>query len=203
MIIEAHVFNSIQGVITEKTDDTLFISTGGVEWDIIAPSSDIAALPNVGETSKVWTWLYHKEDGMRIFGFCNETRRKTFIELLKVDGIGPKAAAKIMSHISQEDMENAVNSEDLHRLEKVPGLGRKTAQKLLLALKGKLSHTSYQPETVSQYADIIQALTTMGYDKRAVTAAVAKAAEIIPPDSDVTERERELFKHAILQLSTS
>jgi Holliday junction DNA helicase RuvA len=195
------VFNSIQGIITEKKGDTLFILTGGVEWDVIVPATDNAALPDVGETAQVWTWLYHKEDGMRLFGFCNEIRRKTFLELLKVDGIGPKGAVKIMGSISQEDMENALDSEDMGRLEKVPGLGKKTAQKMLLALKGKLSHTPEQREEVSPYADMIQALTAMGYDKRAVTAAITRAAVILPPDLDAAEREKELFRQAVLHLS--
>ncbi|MDR1466584.1 MAG: Holliday junction branch migration protein RuvA [Treponema sp.] len=195
------MFNSIQGVITEKRADTLFILTSGVEWDIIAPATDIAVLPEVGETCKVLTWLYHKEDGMRLFGFCNETRRNTFLELLKVDGIGPKGAVKIMGHISQEDLENALDSGDVGRLEKVPGLGKKTAQKMLLALKGKLSHASDQHEEVSQYADMIQALIAMGYDKRAVMDATTRAAAILSPDLNATDREKEVFKQVILYLS--
>jgi Holliday junction DNA helicase RuvA len=196
-LIENRVFNSIQGVITEKRADTLFILTSGVEWDLIVPSTDNAALPDAGETGKVWTWLYHKEDGMRLFGFCNETRRNTFLELLKVDGIGPKGAVKIMGGISQEELENALDSEDLGRLERVPGLGKKTAQKMLLALKGKLSHAHHG----SVYAELIEALASMGYDKRAVANVIAKSSAALPPSLSAAEKEKELFKQAIQDLS--
>ncbi|MDR0410661.1 MAG: Holliday junction branch migration protein RuvA [Treponema sp.] len=195
------MFNSIQGVITEKRTDTLLILTGGVEWDLIIPATDNVALPDAGETGRVWTWLYHKEDSMRLFGFCSEARRNTFLELLKVDGIGPKGAVKIMGGISQEELENALDSEDVGRLEKVPGLGKKTAQKMLLALKGKLSHAQVPGGTISPYADLVEALAAMGYDKRAIVDAIAKSSTDLPPSLNAAEKEKELFRQVIQYLS--
>ncbi|MDR0643892.1 MAG: Holliday junction branch migration protein RuvA [Treponema sp.] len=195
------MFNSIQGVITKKSADALFILTGGVEWDLIVPATDNAVLPDAGENGRVLTWLYHREDGMRLFGFCSETRRNTFLELLKVDGIGPKGAVKIMGGISQEELENALDSEDIGRLEKVPGLGKKTAQKMLLALKGRLSHAPEAHESVSPYADLVEALAAMGFDKRSVADVIAKRSAALPPELNAAEKERELFKQAIQELS--
>jgi Holliday junction DNA helicase RuvA len=71
---------------------------------------------------RVFTWLYHREDQMKLFGFCSERRRNTFLELIKVEGIGPKGALKIMGGISQDDLERALENGDLDRLEAVPGL---------------------------------------------------------------------------------
>ncbi|MDR0375480.1 MAG: Holliday junction branch migration protein RuvA [Treponema sp.] len=202
------MFNSIQGTVTGKKNDALYLATGGVEWDVIIPATDNAQLPAVGESVRVWTWLYHKEDGMRLYGFCNETRRAAFLELLKVEGIGPKGAIKIMGGISQEDLERALDSEDLARLEKVPGLGKKTAQKMLLTLKGKLTRTpAASSETASPYADLVEALAAMGYDKRAAAESLSKAEAALRADGALdesppaSEKEKLLFKRAILYLS--
>jgi Holliday junction DNA helicase RuvA len=193
------VFNSIQGIITGKENDTVRLLTSGIEWELTVPVSDSEALPPVGESGTVFTWLYHKEDGMRLFGFYSETRRDTFFELLKVDGIGPKGAVRIMGGIGQEELEQALDAEDLGRLEKVPGLGKKTAQKLILALKGRLTHI--RESAPSPYTDLVEALAGMGYDRRAAAEALSKAENTIPAGTSAADKEKELFKQAILSLS--
>ena len=120
------MFNSIRGIVTEKRGELFRVATGGVEWDIAVPATDQARLAEPGEEGRVYLWLYHREDQMRLFGFCDEKRRSTFLELLKVEGIGPRQALKIMSGISQEELERALDAEDLPRLEAVPGLGKNT-----------------------------------------------------------------------------
>jgi len=196
------MFNSIQGTITEKSAETLHIETNGIEWDIAVPSTDLSALPPAGETARVFTWLYHKEDQMRLFGFSGEIRRTTFLELLKVEGIGPKGALKIMGGISQNELEKALENEDLSRLEAIPGLGKKTAQKMLLALKGKLIF-SKEMSAAGPYAELANALTEMGYDKRQAMEALKQAEENLPKNTSGAEREQELFKRAIVLLSGS
>ena len=194
------MFNSLRGTVTGKNADMLCIETGGVEWDITAPSTDISLLPAVGETARVYTWLYHKEDQMRLYGFSDERRRATFLELLKVEGIGPKGAVKIMGGIGQDELETALENEDLGRLEAVPGLGKKTAQKMLLALKGKLSF-SKEAETAGPWAELANALAEMGYDKRQAIQALRQAEEELPKNTNSAEREQELFKRAIVLLT--
>ena len=195
------MFNSIRGIITEKLADTVRIETAGVEWDIAIPSTDISALPPIGETGRIFTWLYHREDQMRLFGFAGERRRATFLELLKVDGVGPKGALKIMGGIGQKELETALENEDLSRLEAVPGLGKKTAQKMLLALKGKLAF-SKEAEAAGPHTELADALSEMGYEKKAAMAALARAEAAIPTDITGGEREKVLFKEAIVYLST-
>ena len=124
------MFNSIRGIITEKLIDSVCLLNGGIEWEIAVPATDISRLSPLGEEGKLYTWLYHKEDQMKLYGFAEEERRATFLELLKVEGIGPKAALKIMGGIGQEELEKALENEDLNRLEAIPGLGKKTAQKM-------------------------------------------------------------------------
>ena len=193
------MFNSIRGTITEKLFDSVCLLCGGIEWDISAPGTDIARLPLLGEEGRVFTWLYHREDQMKLYGFFSDERRATFLELLKVEGIGPKGALKIMGGIGQEELEQALETEDLARLEAVPGLGRKTAQKMILALKGKLAMAKAAPET--PYGDLVEALAGMGYDRRAAVEALAKAEAELPQGAAGAEKEKLLFKQAIVYLS--
>jgi Holliday junction DNA helicase RuvA len=194
------MFNSLRGIITEKFSDTVRIATGGIEWDVAVPATDVSRLPPVGEEGRVFVWLYHREDQMRLYGFADEPRRSTFLELLKVEGVGPRGALKIMGGIGQEELERALETEDLARLEAVPGLGRKTAQKMILALKGKL-RIAAAPEAASPYGELVNGLAEMGYDRRAAAEALAKAAADLPPGLGGAEGEKILFKKAIVYLS--
>ena len=193
------MFNSIHGTITQKLPDSVYILSSSVEWDISVPATDIAKLPAVGEECRIFTWLYHREDQMKLYGFASSERRDTFLELIKVDGVGPKGALKIMGGISQEDLEEALEAEDLVRLEAVPGLGKKTAQKMILALKGKIVRGKAAP--ASPYGDLIEALAGMGYDRRSAGEALSKAEAGLSTDIEGSEREKQLFKQAIVELS--
>jgi Holliday junction DNA helicase RuvA len=195
------MFNRIRGTITEKLADSVYIMTGGIEWDIAVPATDISALPPAGEEGAVYTWLYHKEDQMRLFGFADEIRRATFLELLKVEGIGPRGALKIMGGIGQEELERALEREDLPRLEAVPGLGKKTAQKMILALKGRIVRAPEAPERASPYGELVNALAEMGYDKRAAAEALAAAEASLPPGTNGAEKEKLIFREAIVRLT--
>ena len=195
------MFNSIRGTLTEKLEGSVYILTMGLEWDISVPATDIARLPVRGEECRLFIWLYHREDQMKVYGFESEHRRDTFIELLKVEGIGPKGALKILGGIGQEELENALETEDLARLETVPGLGKKTAQKMLLTLKGKLVNARAIPE--SPNADLVEALSGMGYDRRAAAEALSRAEKAVPPGISGADKEKLLFKEAIVYLSSN
>jgi Holliday junction DNA helicase RuvA len=202
------MFNSISGEITGKDGAALRLKTGGIEWDIAMPSIDVDALPSLGEEARVWTWLLHREDLMTLFGFVSESRRDMFLELLKVEGIGPKGAVRIMSGITGDDLEKAIENEDLPRLEAVPGLGKKTAQKLLLALKGKIVRrdgTGRAAETaLSPYKDIAAALFDMGYDRKHINEALLKAEGSLTGGEAGGESDREaaVFRLALSFLTT-
>ncbi|MDR0387664.1 MAG: Holliday junction branch migration protein RuvA [Treponema sp.] len=195
------MFNSIRGIITEKTGDSLHIETGGVEWDIAVPATDMDRLPPEGEEGRVFVWLYHREDQMKLYGFASDVQRATFLELLRVEGIGPKGALKILGGIGQEELERALEAEDLGRLEAVPGLGKKTAQKMILALRGKLTRVSAATQKAAPYGELAEALAGMGYDRRAAADALAKAEAALPRGLSEAEKEKALFKQAIMYLS--
>jgi Holliday junction DNA helicase RuvA len=194
------MFNSIRGLVTGKHAEGLWLSTGGIEWDLAVPLIDQAELPPAGEEARVFTWLYHREDQMKLYGFSSGKRRATFLELLKVEGIGPKGALRIMGGIGQEELEAALEAGDLDRLERVPGLGKKTAQKMLHALKGKLAKLDGDAQG-GPYGDLAEALANMGYDKRAAAEALAQASAELDESGGGAERVARLLKRAIGWLS--
>lgn len=199
------MFNSLYGKITEKTDNSLFLLSSGIEWELAVNSFDGEDFPAVGEEARAFVWLYHRDDSMRLFGFASEKSREVFLELLKVEGIGPRGAQKIMGGIGHVELVQALESEDLGRLQTVPGVGKKTAQKMLLALKGRLVQTDANTDaTQTQYPELLEALVQMGFDKKMAAKVLEKIAredaqEIAGLSSE--EGEKILFKKAIVLLS--
>jgi len=193
------MINSLSGIVSGKSPEFAFLENHGLEWEIAMPASDMESL-RIGEERRIFTWLYHREDAMRLFGFSDEIRRNTFLELIKVDGIGPKGALKIMGGISQDELEKALDADDLARLEAVPGLGKKTAQKMLLSLKGKLLTGSSAP-AAAPASDLLQALVEMGFDKKSAAEALARSEQSLPAGIDAAEKEKWLFRNAIVLLS--
>jgi len=203
------MFNSITGIITGKFPKQLFLDNNGVEWDICVPDSNLEMLPPVGSEAKVYTYLQHTDVIMSLYGFASNDERTLFFDLLKVEGIGPKAAVKIMSSVSSSRLMEVLERGDVEMLEKVPGVGKKTAAKMMLALKGKLSlsETSnvVRVEKPVEFADVIASLVSMGYDKRLVEQKVAQLVEELSKDSgfaDKSQKEKEdlIFRRAIVSL---
>ena len=193
------MFNSLLGTITEKRFDILRVDNNGLEWEFSVPARSIDEFGTLGGRTKVYIHLLHREDQMRLFGFPSERERALFLELLKVEGIGPRQAVKILSGISPEDLESALDTENLARLQQVPGLGAKTAQKLVFSLKGKLP--GFAPQTVrGPWADVVQALADMGYDRKRAAEAVARLSGELG-NAVGPEAEQELFRRAIRELS--
>jgi Holliday junction DNA helicase RuvA len=211
------MFNSLYGTITAKLPRTLCLETGGVEWDIAVPDTALDRLPRVGEAARIYTWLYHREDAMGLFGFVSPDDRLLFFDLLKVDGVGPKGALKIMSSISSEQLRGAIDNEELSRLEAVSGIGKKTAQKMMLALKGKLTFPEDGSKKIAAeikpWQDIIAALSGMGYDRREteaviarLTGEIARDAPGVPAAAEFAAMSREakeelLLRRAIMELA--
>lgn len=202
------MFNSLTGTITAKLPQTVHLDTSGIEWDLSVPDSSLDSLPPVGSQARIFTWMLHREDSMKLFGFASHQERSLFLDLLKVDGVGAKGALKIMSGISPQQLTQALDSEDLAQLERLPGVGKKTAQKMMLALKGKLSFgDSPVPRSAaanSRWQDVVQALVDMGYDKRDCEAVLARLEQELVPelkDKAPSQQEEFLFRRAIVELA--
>jgi Holliday junction DNA helicase RuvA len=194
------MFNSITGVINYKDEERLFLSVGAVEWEIHISRNSSDDLPAEGQKTKVYLYLYHRDDQLKLFGFSQATERDVFLDLLKVEGVGPRQALKILSGVEVGRFIDALDSEDLDLLSGIPGVGKKTAQKIMLKLKGKLSILT--PAGISMEEDILNALVGMGFDRRSAKGAVSTASRTLrESDLDSEELERELFKTALSQLS--
>lgn len=204
------MFNSITGVITGKFPKQIFLENNGIEFDICIPDSNIEMLPPIGSETKIYTWLQHTEQIMSLYGFASDEERSLFFSLLKVDGIGPKGAIKIMSSVSSGRFMDVLESGDLEMLEKIPGVGKKTAGKMMLALKGKLkfseNETVIRIPSASPYSDVVNSLVSMGYDKKQVEQKISQLIEEFNSNSDFAnksqkEREDLLFRRAIVDLA--
>lgn len=205
------MFNSITGIITAKFPKQLFLDNNGIEWDICVPDSNLELLPPVGSEAKVYTWLQHTENLMSLYGFSSADERSVFMDLLKVDGVGPKGAVKIMSSVSSGRLNDVLERGDVEMLEKIPGVGKKTAAKMMLALKGKLKISESAGENVrsgaaAPYSDVVTSLVSMGYDKRLVEQKVSLLAENFSSQTDFSsksqkDREDLIFRRAIVELA--
>jgi Holliday junction DNA helicase RuvA len=204
------MFNSITGIITGKFPKQLFLDNNGIEWDICVPDSNLELLPPVGNEAKVYTWLQHTDQLMSLYGFASSDERSVFLDLLKVDGVGPKGAVKIMSSVSSGRLNDVLERGDVEMLEKIPGVGKKTAGKMMLALKGKLTiseNTKVVRVAVnSPYSDVITSLVSMGYDKKVVEQKISDLVTVLSSDSGFegkSQKEKEdlIFRRAIVELA--
>lgn len=193
------MYNSLTGKITEKGLNHLCLQIGGVEW-LLNVSFNTLDKCNIGEEKRILTYLQHKEDGMTLFGFATNDERILFMDLVKVNGVGPKAAQKILSGIKPSEFISCLENEDVDRLTKVPGLGKKTAQKIVLALKGKLKlEDDVVKETSgdSVNKEILDSLIAMGFDKKKAKTALQDVIK-----SSDTSDEGEILRLSIIKLSS-
>jgi Holliday junction DNA helicase RuvA len=198
------MFNRIKGIFTGHTEEALHISTGAIEWEIFVPIRDPAFLTRAGEETELFTWLHHYEDGMKLYGFFSAAERQLFLDLQKVEGIGPRQAFKILQGIAPRALATMLDSGDLASLQKIPGIGPKTAQKMMLALKGKLIGLEGEagggaPVGQGRFRDVVRALVEMGFDRRDVDRVVSNLGADM---QEIPEVEKELFRKALLELST-
>lgn len=204
------MFNSLKGVITYKAHNTVFLDVNGVEWDLYVPASSLENLGEVGTQARVFTWLYLREDAAKMYGFATEEERGIFMDLLKVEGVGAKGAVKILSNISISRFIAALDEGNTEALEAVSGIGKKTAAKIMLTLKGKLtlddSTKSVSSSEKSEFQDVINSLVDMGYDKRDVQGVVQKIlGELLHNENFVskphTGKEEMIFRQALVDLA--
>lgn len=187
----------ISGTLLEKNPPHILVDCQGVGYEISVPMSTFFNLPNIGERVTLLTQFIVREDAQLLFGFGSSDERNTFRELLKISGVGARTALAILSGMSVADIAQAVTLQESGRLTKIPGIGKKTAERLLLELKGKLGA---QLGTVAGAAvphdhksDVINALVALGYSDKEALAAV----KTVPDGTSVSDG----IKHALKSLS--
>ncbi len=131
------------GTIEEKYENTLVMDVNGVGYELQISNNSLVALPNTNETCKIYTYLHVKEDGIALFGFASQEEKNIFMKLITVSGVGPKMAIAILSGMKISDLVVAISREDVSLLSKIKGLGKKTAERVCLELKDKISVAGY------------------------------------------------------------
>ena len=171
----------LSGLLAEKNPPQILIDCQGVGYEVWVPMSTFYNLPALGAPLTLHTHFVVREDAQLLYGFGTEAERAAFRDLIKISGIGPRMALAVLSGLSVGDLAQAITAQDSARLVKLPGIGKKTAERLLLELKGKLGAELGAPQSPSGSAqsDIEQALLALGYsDKEAASALKALPAGV-------------------------
>ncbi|MCK6416218.1 MAG: Holliday junction branch migration protein RuvA [Giesbergeria sp.] len=180
------MIGKLTGQLLEKNPPEVLVDCHGVGYEVQVSMSTFYNLPAVGQPVSLLTQFIVREDAQLLYGFATARERAAFRELIKISGVGPRTALSILSGMDVDDLTQAVALQEAGRLVKVPGIGKKTAERLLLELKGKLGGdlTGVRTHAVSDaQADILQALLALGYnDKEA-----AMALKALPADVGVSE----------------
>lgn len=163
----------LRGELVHKTPDKLIVDVNGVGYGISFCQAGLSLLPETGQEIFIHTYLNVREDALDLYGFMLIEEKEMFITLLQVSGIGPKVALNILSAIHPSDLARSIVSEDLARLTQLPGIGKKTAERLCLELKDKVQEISGHEGVAEQYdglsdsvsADVISALINLGYPR--------------------------------------
>jgi Holliday junction DNA helicase RuvA len=194
------MFEYLAGKIADKSPNTCVIDVGGVGYFVEIPVSTFAELPKNGGEARLLTHFVVREDSQKLYGFYSDAERSAFRKLIGISKIGPKVALAILSNLSVKDLAYAVVSGDAGRLKSIPGVGLKTAQRLVVELKGKLdaiageeaqqagappSADKRAPDNIERQA--FAAMVSLGYSETQVSKALARVRETLESEIPVEE----------------
>lgn len=184
----------LHGKIIEKTPPQVLIDVSGVGYEVDVPMSTFCNLPDVNGEVTLYTHLVVREDAELLYGFASKAEQLAFRTLIRISGVGPRIALALLSGMTTDQLAQAVESGETGLLTRVPGIGKKTAERLILELKGKLTLSSglIAPAGApgSARADVVAALVALGYSEREALAAAKK----VPEDASVSDGIRLALK---------
>ncbi len=184
----------LTGILAEKNPPQVLVDVNGVGYEVDVPMSTFYNLPALGERVVLLTHFVVREDAQVLYGFLTHEERATFRQLVKISGVGPRTALSILSGLSVNELAQAVSLQESGRLVKVPGIGKKTAERLLLELRDKLPRTvslsTAAAPAASSSSDILNALLALGYNEREAQAAMKQ----LPADVSVSDGIRQALK---------
>lgn len=192
----------IRGTLVETLQDTLVLENHGIGYNIRVPATVFSQLPKTGEETSIYTYLYVREDAINLFGFLTRDDLNVFQLLLNVSGIGPKGALAILSTMTADDLRFAVLSDDAKTIAKAPGVGAKTAKRLIIELKDKFKlEEAFEHVLVKSAAkaapvdamlaknEAVEALVALGYSNAEALKAVSAVADVEEKDSEQILKE--------------
>ena len=182
----------LTGTLLEKNPPQVVVDVHGVGYEVDVPMSTFYNLPANGEKVTLLTQFIVREDGQFLYGFATEAERFAFRQLIKISGVGARMALAVLSGLSVNDLAQAIARQEAGRLTKVPGIGKKTAERLLLELKGKLADAlpSSAPAIEDCQHDILNALLALGYNDR----EAAMAMKTLPPGVSTSDGIRQALR---------
>ena len=186
----------LSGVLLERNPPQVLIDVHGLGYEVDVPMSTFYNLPANGEKVTLLTHFIVREDGQFLYGFASEAERFAFRQLIKISGIGARMALAVLSGLSVGDLAQAIARQEVGRLVKVPGIGKKTAERLLLELKGKLAEalpSAVHPVEDSQH-DILNALLALGYNDREAALAMKSLLPGVSTSDGIRQALKQLSK---------
>lgn len=186
----------LSGILIEKSPPQVIVDCGGVGYEVEVPMSTFYNLPEIGTKVNLMTYFVVREDAQLLFGFGTEQEKSTFKQLLKVNGIGAKSALSILSGVSIEELVQAVSMQEVSILTRIPGIGKKTAERLLLELKDKFGVTGSAMANQAKLPshDVLNALLALGYNEREAQAAVKMLDKEISVSEGIKQALKSLSK---------
>ena len=188
----------IAGVLVAKNPPQILVDAAGVGYEVEVPMSTFYSLPATGESVTLLTHLVVREDAHLLFGFATDSERRAFRQLLKISGVGARTALAVLSGMSVGELVEAVAAQESGRLVRVPGIGKKTAERLLLELKGKLGAEALSGVAVNREkpaaSDVINALLGLGYSDKEAQLAVKHLPDGLSVSEGIRQALRSLSK---------
>jgi Holliday junction DNA helicase RuvA len=185
----------IQGILVSVHPPRLLVDCQGVGYEIDVPMSTLYQLPETNQKITLLTHFQVREDAQQLFGFATETEREAFRQLIKISGVGSRTALAVLSGMSVNELAHAIAMQEAGRLTQVPGIGKKTAERLCLELKGKLAPdlgiVGGKPQAIEASSEVLQALLALGYSEKEAHLALKQ----IPPDTTVSDGIRMGLKY--------
>jgi Holliday junction DNA helicase RuvA len=164
------VIGRLSGRLAAKQPPQVLLDVGGVAYELDVPMSTFYGLPASGEPVSLYTHLVVREDAHTLYGFATLEERSAFRQLIRISGVGARTALSVLSGLSVADLSQAVTMQDAAALTRIPGIGKKTAERLLLELRGKLAEAG--AAAAQQGSDVVNALVALGYSDKEAAAAV-------------------------------
>ena len=184
----------LSGTLLEKNANSVIVDVGGVGYDVAIPLSTFYELGDVGSDVSLRIYTHVREDAIQLFGFKTDRERQLYLRLISVQGVGAKSGITMLSGMSADEMINAIRSNDLARLTSIPGVGRKTAERVVIELRDKVNELDHGTPAADRitgtplpadavFDDALSALTNLGYQRGLAEKALKQAAQEVPEPS--------------------
>ncbi|WP_215540120.1 Holliday junction branch migration protein RuvA [Borreliella bavariensis] len=195
------MINKIHGKVIEKKESSLVLMTTVFEFELLVSAFCLANF-NLSDKVELFTYLYARENELKLFGFLNSDERETFKSLIGVSGIGPRAALRVLSNIRYNEFKDAIDREDVELVSKIKGIGKKMAGKMFLHLQGKLLINNELESSLFGFKELEESIVSMGFDRKIVNNKLKEACDLIEfSNLKDSEKEQFLFKEVLKRMS--